>query len=182
MESDELLVENILKGNQQQFKELIMRYQSRVYAVALKVANNQKDAEDISQEVFLQLYRSLSSFNGDSSFSTWIYRITMNKALDFKRKNEKIKEKESDHNLSTIPESTILSPEEALIKNLDKELIHSYLIELPEAYSDVLKLYYFEELTYGEIALKLNVAVKTVESRLYRAKRIIKEKHKGGIV
>lgn len=182
MESDEQLVRNIVKGNHQLFKELIVRYQAKVYAVALKVSNNQKDAEDISQEVFLQLYRSLENFNGESSLATWIYRITMNKAIDFKRKQVKQQENETSELLSTLPEENLLSPEEALIKTIDKELIHSYLIELPQAYSDVLKLYYFEELTYGEIALKLNVAVKTVESRLYRAKRLIKDKHKGGII
>jgi len=182
MESDEQLVRNIVKGNHQLFKELIVRYQSKVFAVALKVSNNQKDAEDISQEVFLQLYRSLENFNGESSLATWIYRITMNKAIDFKRKQVKQQENETSELLSTLQEDNLLSPEEALIKTIDKELIHSYLIELPQAYSDVLKLYYFEELTYGEIALKLNVAVKTVESRLYRAKRLIKDKHKGGII
>jgi len=182
MESDEQLVENILKGERQKFRELILRYQSRVFAVALKVSNNHKDAEDISQEVFLQLYRSLGNFNGESSFSTWIYRITMNKAIDFKRKQDKLKEHELEEIDSTLPEEKILSPEAALLKNLDKELIHSYLIELPQSYSDILKLYYFEELTYSEIALKLNIAVKTVESRLYRAKRLIKDKHKGGII
>ncbi len=182
MESDEQLVRKIVKGNHQLFKELIVRYQSKVFAVALKVSNNQKDAEDISQEVFLQLYRSLENFNGESSLATWIYRITMNKAIDFKRKQVKQQENETSELLSTLPEENLLTPEEALLKTVDKELIHSYLIELPQAYSDVLKLYYFEELTYGEIALKLNVAVKTVESRLYRAKRLIKDKHKGGII
>lgn len=182
VESDELLVENILKGNKQQFRELILRYQSRVFAVALKVTNNQKDAEDISQEVFLQLYRSLGTFNGNSSFSTWIYRITMNKAIDYKRKQERQLDQEPEDMIACLPETIILSPEEALLKNLDKELIHSYLIELPPAYRDVLKLYYFEELSYGEIAMKLNVAIKTVESRLYRAKRLIKDKHRGGII
>lgn len=182
VESDEQLVENILKGNKQQFRELILRYQSRVFAVAIKVTNNQKDAEDISQEVFLQLYRSLGTFNGNSSFSTWIYRITMNKAIDYKRKQERQLDQEPENMIASLPETSILSPEEALLKNLDKELIHSYLIELPPAYRDVLKLYYFEELSYGEIAMKLNVAIKTVESRLYRAKRIIKDKHRGGII
>lgn len=182
MESDEQLVESILKGNQQQYRELILRYQSRVLAVALKVTNNRKDAEDISQEVFLQLYRSLGNFNGDSSFSTWIYRITMNKAIDYKRKQERQLEQEPEDLIASLPETNSLSPEEALLKNLDKELIHSYLIELPPAYRDVLKLYYFDELSYSEISMKLNVAVKTVESRLYRAKRLIKDKHRGGII
>jgi len=182
VESDEQLVDSILNGNQQHFRELILRYQSRVLAVALKVTNNQKDAEDISQEVFLQLYRSLGNFNGDSSFSTWIYRITMNKAIDYKRKQDRQLEQEPEDVISSLPETNRLSPEEALLKNLDKELIHSYLIELPPAYRDVLKLYYFDELSYSEISMKLNVAVKTVESRLYRAKRLIKDKHRGGII
>ena len=180
MESDEQIVNDILNGNQHRFRELVLRYQSRVFAVALKVSNSQKDAEDISQEVFLQLYRSLHNFKGKSSLYTWIYRITMNKAIDYKRKQEKIKDQESEELISTYPEKNILPPEEALIKSFDKELIHSDLLELPTVYRDVLICYYFEGLSYREIALKFNIEVKTVESRLYRAKRLIKDKRKGG--
>lgn len=182
METDEQLIDDILKGNQQKFRELIQRYQTKVFAVALKVSNNQRDAEDIVQEVFLQLYRSLEKFNSESSFSTWIYRITMNKAIDYKRKQKKLTIDETDNQYLSLPDRNTLTPEETLIKNLDKEVLHSYLHELPKDYRIVIDLYYFEELTYREISLKLNVAVKTVESRLYRAKRLIKEKHRGGII
>lgn len=180
MESDEQLVKEILNGNRQLFRELVLRYQSKVFAVALKVSNNQKDAEDIAQEVFLQLYRSLHNFKGTSSFYTWIYRITMNKAIDYKRKQEKIQDQVSEELISSVPEKNTLPPEDALIKSFDRELIHSYLFELPPAYRDVLISYYFEDLSYGEIALKYNIGIKTVESRLYRAKRLIKNKGEGG--
>jgi len=182
MESDAQLVNEILNGNQHLFREIVARYQSRVFAVAMKVSNNQKDAEDISQEVFLQLYRSLNNFKGESSFYTWIYRITMNKALDYKRKQEKLNDQESEDLISSYPEKNILPPEEALIKSFDKELIHSILRELPPLYRDVLTSYYFDGLSYREIALKFKIEIKTVESRLYRAKRLLKDKHKGGFI
>src|SRR6476469_1040548 len=86
VEKDEQLVKRIIAGEKDQFRELITRYQARVFAVAYKVSKNPKDAEDITQEVFLQLYRALSQFKGDSSLSTWIYKIAMNKALDYQRK------------------------------------------------------------------------------------------------
>jgi len=182
MESDEQLVNEILTGNQHRFRELVTRYQSRVLTVAMKVANNQRDAEDISQEVFLQLYRSLSDFKGKSSFYTWVYRLTMNKAIDYKRKQEKVKVQELEETISLYSEENILPPEEALIKSLDKEFIHSVLLELTPVYRDILISYYFEGLSYKEIALKFQIEVKTVESRLYRAKRLLKDKHKGGSI
>lgn len=180
MESDEQLVNDILNGNQQRFREIVVKYQSRVFAVAMKISNNQKDAEDISQESFLQLYRSLYNFKGESSLYTWIYRITMNKAIDYKRKQDRIKDQESEELISSYPEQNILPPEEALIKSFDKEMILSILRELPPLYSNVVISYYFEGLSYREIALKLNIEVKTVESRLYRAKRLMKDKREGG--
>ncbi|MBO9128975.1 sigma-70 family RNA polymerase sigma factor [Bacillus sp. 165] len=180
METDEQIIQQVVEGNQQMFRVLITRYQAKVYAVALKVAKNQRDAEDIAQEVFLQLYRSLGQFKGESGFSTWIYRITMNKAIEYKRRQDRQKAQATDDGFTSIPDSSMLTPEEALMKNAEKEMVHAHLSELPASYRDVVQLYYFEELSYGEIASNLNVAVKTVESRLYRARRLLKSKHEGG--
>ena len=177
VEKDEQLVKRIIAGEKDQFREVIIRFQARVFAVAYKVSKNPKDAEDITQEVFLQLYRSLSQFKGDSSLSTWIYKIAMSKALDYRRKTIKQVTYEGEENLYDIPFGS--TPEELLLDKEDKELARAYMERLPDAYKEVVHLYYFQQQSYREIASTLNVAVKTVESRLYRAKLIMKKQGKG---
>ncbi|MGE8081023.1 RNA polymerase sigma factor [Peribacillus loiseleuriae] len=177
MEKDEQLIKRIVAGEQDQFRELISRYQVRVFAVAYKVSKSTKDAEDITQEVFLQLYRSLSQFKGDSSLSTWIYKIAMSKALDYRRKQIRQVACEGEENLYDIPFGA--TPEDHLLEKEDKELARAYMEKLPDTYKEVVHLYYFRQQSYREIASTLNVAVKTVESRLYRAKLIMKKQGKG---
>lgn len=172
--SDELLIQRIVNGEDQLYRELIIRYQSRVYAVACKVANHSKDAEDVAQEVFIQIFRSLSQYKGDSSFSTWIYRITMNKALDLKRKQSRAPSFERDIPIE-IP--THHTPESELLQKEEQELARQYLDDLAENYREVVVLYYFHQLSYTEIATRLDIAIKTVESRLYRAKQMIRQKN-----
>lgn len=172
--SDEQLIQRIVKGENQLYRELISRYQSKVYAVAFKVANHSKDAEDVAQEVFIQIFRSLTQFKGDSTFSTWIYRITMNKALDLKRKQARAPSFELE-----IPNEipTHHTPESELLKKEEQELARRYLDQLAENYREVVVLYYFHQLSYTEIATRLDIAIKTVESRLYRAKQMIRQKN-----
>ncbi|GGE57460.1 RNA polymerase sigma factor [Priestia taiwanensis] len=180
MDSDVQLIQQIIGGDTSVFRQLIKKYETRVYSVAFKVTNNQKDAEDVTQEVFLQLYRSLHSFRQDANLSTWIYRITMNKALDFKRKKDRqtINETNTLHDIKPI--SPVLTPEQELVKKTEQELLYEALNKLPPPYQEVLNLYYFENKSYQEIATTLNIAVKTVESRLYRAKNILKANELGG--
>ncbi|MDF2557064.1 MAG: polymerase sigma70 factor [Bacillales bacterium] len=172
--SDEQLIQKIADGENILFRELISRYQSKVYAVAFKVANHPKDAEDVAQEVFIQIFRSLSQFKGDSAFSTWIYRITMNKALDLKRKQSRSPSFEFDVPIE-IP--THRTPETELLQKEEQELARRYLDQLAENYREVVVLYYFHQLSYTEIATRLDIAIKTVESRLYRAKQMIRQKN-----
>lgn len=181
MSTDEQLVREIITGNSECYREIVSRYQTKVFSVAFKVARNQKDAEDIAQDVFLKVYHSLHQFKGDSSFSTWIYRVTMNKALDWKRKQERSVSREigtADEQLTDRMET----PEQQLLKQFDHDLVKQSIKLLPEKYQIVLELYYFEECSYKDISERLDIAVKTVETRLYRAKGLVREHLlKGGI-
>ncbi len=175
MYSDEQLIKLVQSGKRTFFRDIVSRYEHKVLAVAYKVTGNRKDAEDVAQEVFIQIYRSLGSFRFESSFSTWIYRISMNKALDWKRKHFR----EATEQDITVSEKIVpiqeLLPEDLLIKRADQEFILERINCLPEKYQTVLKLYYFEDLSYQDIAGNLDIAVKTVESRLYRAKAMLRE-------
>ncbi|MCA1030197.1 sigma-70 family RNA polymerase sigma factor [Bacillus timonensis] len=174
MSSDESIIQGILTGQTDLFKIIVSRYQHKVISVALKVTPNQKDAEDIAQEVFIQVYKSLENFKGSASFSTWIYRITMNKALDFKRKQSNIKQMNINESYHLQDYSSLL-PEAYILQKGEQETIRNLISKLPERYQSVVQLYYMEECTYKEIGDRLGIATKTVESRLYRAKALLKD-------
>lgn len=171
MIADEQLVKEILEGNVELFRELVTRYQHRVLSVAYNVTLNQKDAEDIAQEVFLQIYRSLSSFQFEAAFSTWVYRVTMNKALDWKRKRKGIQ-------IELVDRQDDFSTERFVLKKLEEEKLKQMIDQLPEIYHDVLHLYYFEQRSYQQIAKELSIELKTVESRLYRARSLLREQYR----
>ncbi|MCP8968195.1 RNA polymerase sigma factor [Ectobacillus ponti] len=176
MENEQQLIQDILRGNRHRFQEIVAHYGAQVHSVAIKVADNPRDAEDISQEVFLQVYRSLPQFQGEAKLSTWMYRITMNKALDYKRKQ---KPQAPDAALAQLPDMQAATPEEALLQKSEQEWLHANIMRLPAAYREIVYLYYFKELSYRQIADKLGIAVKTVESRLYRARGLLQHMRKG---
>lgn len=179
MKSDEQVIQSILSGDNTHYRDLVSRYQHKVYSVALKITNNQKDAEDISQEVFIKAFQALSGFQSQSSFSTWLYKITVNRCLDWKRKYkayEKEKNTEEIEMFANEHHEERSSPEEALLSNERSKAIGLAIQGLPKNYQSVISLYYFNNMTYQQIADKLGIAKKTVESRLYRGKMMLKER------
>jgi len=176
METDQEIIKQIIAGQQEIYRELVSRYQQKVYSVAFKITRNEKDAEDIAQEVFIQAFKALSTYKFESSFSTWLYRIAVNRGLDWQRKNKKYQDRilyeqvtiENTESIEFLPEDSFISQEQ-------KKAIHSIMNKLPPPYLDVIKLYYFDQLSYQEIANQLELANKTVESRLYRGRQMLKQ-------
>lgn len=175
MYTDEQLISFVLAGKEQMYREIVIRYQHKVFSASIKFANNHSDAEDIAQEVFLQAYKSLDTFRFDSKFSTWLYRITVNKCLDWKRKNKNLLETGEFNEQITQKFTMDLFLEDSILQKEQEEQLKNVIAELPEVYQSVITLYYFDNLSYQDIANKLNVAKKTVESRLYRGKQMLKE-------
>lgn len=175
MYTDEQLIKFILSGREQMYRELVIRYQHRVFSVSMKFANNYSDAEDIAQEVFLQAYKSLATFQFGSNFSTWLYRITVNKSIDWKRKNKNLQKTGELTEQMTQKDVIDSFLEDLVLQKEQEEWFKSIITRLPEVYQSVITLYYFENLSYQDIANKLNIAKKTVESRLYRGKQMLKE-------
>jgi len=169
MYTDEQLIKLVLSGNEQMYREIVIRYQHKVFSVSMKFANHH-DSEDIAQEVFLQAYKSLNTFRFGSNFSTWLYRITVNKCLDWKRKNKNLLK--TDEFKEEITQSITIH---LLLQKDQEEQLKIIITKLPEVYQVVITLYYFDNLSYQDIAKKLNVTKKTVESRLYRGRQMIKE-------
>lgn len=160
-------------GELDAFEELVRRYEKRVYAVALRSSGSPEDAADIVQEVFLRAWRSIESFRGDSGFSTWLFRITMNMCVDFARHKHSQPQTQSivdeEENERQVPD-TALTPEEHLEnRELGRELAAA-LEEISEEHRRIVLLRDVSGMSYTEIADVLEISEGTVKSRLSRAR------------
>jgi RNA polymerase sigma-70 factor (ECF subfamily) len=173
---DYFAVQEVVEGYEYDFSEVFNKYKKLVYAVAHKFFNDFNDIEDICQEVFLRVFKYLKMFNPEYKLSTWISAITKNLCKDKIRKQKHLIESIDIKDLDSCIIRNDTTPENVLI---DKELlliIRSVIMELPEKYRQPITLYYFEGLTYNELAETLNVPMTIVKNRIYRAKIILKKK------
>lgn len=175
---DEDIIRLIIKGDSQLYSEIIDRYSGKVYSTAYSYTHNQEEAKDLVQEILIKTYNSLNGFKADAKFSTWLYRIAVNSCIDWSRKKKSkvimtaISFEDTD--ILDIIVSDAEGPEEQLLQQENKEVIRNAVDDLPEIYKTVLILYYFEELQVQEICSILDIPKKTIETRLYRAKKLLK--------
>jgi RNA polymerase sigma-70 factor (ECF subfamily) len=180
---DTQLVEEALGGNQLSFQLLIERYQERIFALVRHYTKSAVEIEDIVQDTFLKAYRRLETFQRQSSFSTWLYRIAVNTALDFlKRMGRSPVQAVEDPELSASPVRahagsgvSIAGPDARLRREEVARITAEVLAELPEIFRTVLVLREFEDLSYQQMADVLGISIGTVESRLFRARARFKE-------
>lgn len=180
MITDELLVYRARDGDLKAYEILIQRYQDKVYNLAARMINNREDARDLAQETFIQIYKSLQHFRGDCSFCTWLYRVASNKCLDFLRRKRPEQVCHPAFEKDELIADSRAGPEEHLIKEEEAYMVRKALANLPRNYRMVLVLNHYQLLSYKEIAKILDLPVKTVATRLYRARLILKEKLTGG--
>lgn len=175
---DEDIIRLILKGDSELYSEIIDRYSNKVYSTAYSYTHNQEEARDLVQEILIKVYNSLHSFKSEAKFSTWLYRIAVNSCIDWSRRCKT----KTLMTAWSLEEGNILDnltswgdgPEDVFLKQEHQEAVRNTVAGLPEIYKTVLILYYFEELQVQEIGNILNCPKKTVETRLYRAKGILK--------
>jgi RNA polymerase sigma factor (sigma-70 family) len=175
------LLARVLKGEKAAFQPLVIKYSKLVYTTALKIVRDPAAAEDISQEAFWQAFRSLSSFRFQASFSTWLVRITVNKSLDYCRQEKRhrlLRDGQELYTRNSIPED--LDPQEAVIKLEEQSELYRKIENLPDIYRRAILEHYIKRKTYREMAGKEKVSVKTIESRIYRAKAMLKKVEPGG--
>jgi RNA polymerase sigma-70 factor (ECF subfamily) len=181
---DTQLVEEALGGNQLSFQLLIERYQERIFALVRHYTKSAVEIEDIVQDTFLKAYRRLETFQRQSSFSTWLYRIAVNTALDFlKRMGRSPVQTVEDPELTASPVRaqagsgvSIAGPDAALRREEVARITAEVLDELPEIFRTVLVLREFEDMAYQDMADVLGISIGTVESRLFRARARFKDK------
>ena len=154
---------------------LIEKYKDDLYRTVYAVLRNEKDAEDALQEVFLKIYSSLPSYE-HSGFKTWMTRIAVNHAIDMKRKQSRRHEDAFETAEASFKKEAVDSIDLELIREEKRNMVRKKLEELPENYRDVIYGFYIEEKTYQQMAEEQNVQVKTIETKLYRA-RLWMKKH-----
>jgi RNA polymerase sigma-70 factor (ECF subfamily) len=180
---DRRLVRAAQKGDEQAFRQLVVRYQRRVYQLALGMTKDPDDAMDISQETFVRVHRYLPTFKGDSSFFTWTYRIAMNLCLDAQRRKgraERVDQLEGDEAeieaAMDPPSAALAGPQRAALNSELKEKIEEALAGLSENHRAILLLREVEGLSYAELAKVLGIRKGTVMSRLFHARLKMQKK------
>lgn len=175
--SDELIVSQVQQGNEEAMRILVERHRPFVITCICQTVQDRYLAEDIAQDVFVKAYRHIHSFRGDSKFTTWLYRLTKNQMIDILRKKRKeghVERLEPYHIASIQLHDVTDMPDELIIKKERCEEVRSALRALPEKYRMVMELYHMRQRSYAEIAQVLKMPVRTVETRLYRAKMLFK--------
>lgn len=186
-DSDALLVERTVAGDQKAFELLVIKYERRIQRLIGRMVRDVDLVEDIAQETFIRAYRALAQFRGDAQFYTWLYRIAVNTAkkflMDLKR-NPTVSEnyfKSTDDHETLWVEKEPTSPEtpEALLASKEiAEMVNTALDALPEELRQAITLREIEGLTYEEIADAMNCPIGTVRSRIFRAREAISLKIK----
>lgn len=170
------LVRKVQEGDSSSFEQLVLENQTRVYNLALRTVGNEEDAFDMSQEAFIKAYNSIGNFRGESRFSVWLYRLTVNTCLDFLRSEGRRThgsltyiDEEDEKELEISDER--FSPEVIAERNELRETVNNSLMQLPANYRAILLLREIDGLSYEEIGAALDLEEGTVKSRIFRARK-----------
>jgi RNA polymerase sigma factor (sigma-70 family) len=166
----------MMAGDREACGELVQRYGRYLYQAVYGVLHSAKDAEDVTQEALINIFGSLPQYRYQG-FKSWITRIAINKAIDYKRSKERKKEQLTAEwgELEQVAVTLSQPVEEAVLAREKRDLIREYVDQLPEHYRQVVYAFYMEEKSYQQIAQEQQIALKTVESKLYRAKQYLRK-------
>lgn len=172
------LIERAMRGDARAFNELMSMHERRMYAVAMRMCGNHEDAQDCLQEAMIRVYRAISGFKAQSSFSTWVYRITTNTCLDELRRRKARPNASLDGLLDAgwSPADSEDTPERHTLRAEKAKLLRQMIGELPEDMRAAIILRDVQGLPYEDIAAALNVNVGTIKSRISRGREKLREK------
>jgi len=177
--NDFQLVIKARQGNQKAYADLMHRYKDSIYFMVLKMVNNKEDANDLTVETFAKAFEKLDKYQPDYAFSTWLFRVATNNCIDFIRKKKLntqsihgMLDEDSDEKPLQIKYDG-LNPEETSIKKQQTEELKLLIESLPMRYRNLITLRYFDELSYEEIALALDLPLGTVKAQLFRARYLL---------
>jgi RNA polymerase sigma factor (sigma-70 family) len=177
VDREKILIEKARSGHEDSFAELIDLYKNYIFAIILNFIKDYNEVENIAQEVCLQIYISLPSYN-QQNFKGWIGRIATNKSIDWLRKKKAKFRDEAleDDYLEVLSADHQDNPEILLVEKERRERLRQLIRDIPDIYRIPLEKFYFQDKSYERIAEEEGVAIKTIASRLYRAKILLKEK------
>lgn len=175
-----LIAHAYLKNDERAFAELMGRHRKSLYHTMLKMIKNTDDAEDLTLEAFAKAFRSLDKFKKEFTFSTWLFRIASNNAIDFIRKKKldtlsitSAYTDESGEDVGLDIKDESLDPQEEAIKSQKTEIMLNFVGKLPPKYQRLVDLRFFQELSYEEISEKISIPLGTVKAQLHRAKELL---------
>lgn len=175
-----LLIQKAQKGDTNAFGTLVASYEKFIFNVACKMFSNSEDASDIAQEALIKAYKNIDKFDFNSSFSTWLYRITVNACIDEMRRRKgresiSIDAEDEESGLAVQIEDTSLGAEERVIQNETVSEVRTAIDKLSEEHKTVIILRDLQDMTYEQVAQTLDLSIGTVKSRLARARKSLKD-------
>lgn len=175
-----ILIQRAQRGDTNAFGTLVASYEKFIFNVACKMFSNSEDAADVAQEALIKAYKNIDKFDFNSSFSTWIYRITVNACIDEMRKRKgresiSIDAEDEESGLVLQIEDASLGAEETVIQNETVSEVRTAIEKLSEEHKTVIILRDLQDMTYEQVAQTLDVSVGTVKSRLARARKSLKD-------
>lgn len=178
---DYALVQMAIEGNQSAYTDLMKNYRDSLYFMLLKMTNNATDAEDMTIEAFGKAFKSIHLYSPKYAFSTWLFRIATNNAIDFIRKKKQgtlsidksVNGDEGGPSLSQNLNSGDLDPEEIFVREQKIELMRKVVDRLKPHYKHLIELRYFKEFSYEEIAEEMSLPLGTVKAQLFRAREFL---------
>lgn len=174
-----LVREAVEHGSQRAYSELMAMYKDTIYFMLLKMAGNPEDAEDLTIEAFGKAFKNLSQYTPEYAFSTWLFKIASNNCIDFIRKKKKnVLNFEANEELNESARASNLmadsgDPEENLLRSQKVKIMRELVEGLKPRYRRLIELRYFEELSYEEICVEMNLPLGTVKAQLFRAREFL---------
>jgi RNA polymerase sigma-70 factor, ECF subfamily len=181
--TDEELIARVLSGDRGSYDVLVARYADLVHTIVLRILWNEDDADDVAQETFVRAYRALPRFRGDSKFSSWLYRIAVNRSLTHlkRRKRRFAGDDEAARAADGVPGAEPAlgrieeSPDRQVLAAEERAMVREAVAKLPPRYRAVITLFYLEERSYKEVAEVLGVPVGTLKTHLHRARALLRD-------
>ncbi len=179
------LVKRAAEKDPKAYEKLLKKYRKSVYYMLLKMVNNVDDAEDLTQEAFAKAFNSLHKFDSKYAFSTWLFRIATNNCIDFIRKKrvqtisiDTPYENDDGDSFSFDIKDPEDNPDEVMLRKQRKEYLSIAVEKLPAKYKKLVDLRYFQELSYEEVAVELDLPLGTVKAQLFRARELLAQELK----
>ncbi len=178
-DEDSTLIAQFLRGDASAFDTLFKKYQDYVYHILYGIVGSAEEARDLTQDVFLQVYRSLPNFRHNARFATWLYRIAVNRGVDAARgsKRWRFLPLVQDNSQKEQPAEETTEPEYAFERQMEQQSVQVTLQRCPLTHRDILVLRYYRDLSIEEIAETLDCSVAAAKVRLHRARKVFKTQY-----